>query len=50
MYIITVSNICQYENGRCTGDQLCLPDGLGGRTCACADNADGPCTDSRYSQ
>ncbi|XP_031781812.1 nidogen isoform X2 [Nasonia vitripennis] len=44
------SNICQYENGRCTEEQLCLPDGQGGRTCSCADNAVGPCTDSRYSK
>ncbi|XP_076672085.1 nidogen isoform X2 [Andrena cerasifolii] len=41
-----VSNVCQYENGRCSKDQLCLPDGQGGRTCACADDATGPCTDS----
>ncbi|KAK0096570.1 hypothetical protein PV326_005114 [Microctonus aethiopoides] len=44
-----VSNVCQYENGRCHKDQLCLPDGQGGRTCACADNNAGPCTESRYS-
>ncbi|KAG7213656.1 hypothetical protein KM043_002901 [Ampulex compressa] len=43
-----VTNVCQYENGRCSLDQLCLPDGQGGRTCACADDATGPCTDSRY--
>ncbi|XP_034945839.1 nidogen isoform X2 [Chelonus insularis] len=43
-----ISNMCQYENGRCHKDQLCLPDGQGGRTCACADDATGPCTESRY--
>ncbi|XP_057336522.1 nidogen-like isoform X4 [Microplitis mediator] len=43
-----VSNVCQYENGRCHKDQLCLPDGQGGRTCACADDSTGPCTESRY--
>ncbi|XP_043266975.1 nidogen isoform X2 [Venturia canescens] len=43
-----VSNVCQYENGRCHKDQLCLPDGLGGRTCACPDDSKGPCTESRY--
>ncbi|XP_076174255.1 nidogen isoform X2 [Ptiloglossa arizonensis] len=41
-----VTNVCQYENGRCNKDQLCLPDGQGGRTCVCADDASGPCTDS----
>ncbi|XP_076650087.1 nidogen isoform X4 [Halictus rubicundus] len=41
-----VTNACKYENGRCTKEQLCLPDGQGGRTCACADDASGPCTDS----
>ncbi|XP_043265975.1 nidogen isoform X2 [Colletes gigas] len=41
-----VTNACQYENGKCNKDQLCLPDGQGGRTCACADDATGPCTDS----
>ncbi|XP_076380706.1 nidogen isoform X4 [Megalopta genalis] len=40
-----VTNACKYENGRCNKDQLCLPDGQGGRTCACADDAAG-CTDS----
>ncbi|EZA61094.1 nidogen-2 isoform X1 [Ooceraea biroi] len=43
-----VTNVCQYDNGRCNKDQLCLPDGQGGRTCACADDATGPCTDYRY--
>ncbi|XP_014478375.1 PREDICTED: nidogen-2 isoform X2 [Dinoponera quadriceps] len=43
-----VNNVCQYDNGRCSKDQLCLPDGQGGRTCACADDAKGPCTDSHY--
>ncbi|XP_025991116.1 nidogen isoform X2 [Solenopsis invicta] len=43
-----VTNVCQYDNGRCNKNQLCLPDGQGGRTCACADDAQGPCTDSRY--
>ncbi|XP_063989907.1 nidogen isoform X2 [Diachasmimorpha longicaudata] len=42
-----LSNVCQYENGRCHKDQLCLPDGRGGRTCACADSTTGPCTESR---
>ncbi|XP_012137362.2 nidogen isoform X2 [Megachile rotundata] len=41
-----VTNVCQYENGRCSTDQLCLPDGQGGRTCVCADDATGPCTDA----
>ncbi|XP_024891203.1 nidogen-2 isoform X4 [Temnothorax curvispinosus] len=43
-----VTNVCQYDNGRCNKNQLCLPDGQGGRTCACADDAKGLCTDSRY--
>ncbi|XP_011690826.1 PREDICTED: nidogen-2 isoform X2 [Wasmannia auropunctata] len=43
-----VTNVCQYDNGRCNKNQLCLPDGQGGRTCACADDATGPCADSRY--
>ncbi|XP_076239485.1 nidogen isoform X2 [Calliopsis andreniformis] len=42
-----VTNVCQFENGRCNKDQLCLPDGQGGRTCVCADDSTGPCTDSR---
>ncbi|CAK9821012.1 Ndg [Anthophora plagiata] len=42
-----VTNVCQYENGRCNEEQLCLPDGHGGRSCVCADDAIGPCTDSR---
>ncbi|XP_017878833.1 nidogen-1 isoform X2 [Ceratina calcarata] len=41
-----VSNVCQYENGRCSKDQLCLPNGEGGRSCVCADDASGPCTDT----
>ncbi|XP_015172869.1 PREDICTED: nidogen-2 isoform X3 [Polistes dominula] len=44
-----VTNVCQYANGRCNKDQLCLPDGQGGRTCACADDATEPCTDSNNS-
>lgn len=44
-----LSNVCQYDNGRCHKDQLCLPDGQGGRTCACPDNNPGPCTESRNS-
>nr|XP_050849041.1 nidogen-like isoform X3 [Vespula vulgaris] len=43
-----VTNVCQYENGMCNKDQLCLPDGQGGRTCACADDATGPCMDTNY--
>lgn len=43
-----ITNVCQYDNGRCNKDQLCLPDGQGGRTCACADDAKESCTDSRY--
>ncbi|XP_072765184.1 nidogen isoform X3 [Anoplolepis gracilipes] len=43
-----ITNVCQYENGRCNKDQLCLPDGQGGRTCACADDVKESCTDSRY--
>ncbi|XP_018054137.1 PREDICTED: nidogen-2 isoform X4 [Atta colombica] len=43
-----VTNVCQYDNGRCNKNQLCLPDGQGGRTCACADDVTGSCTDSRY--
>ncbi|XP_017793749.1 PREDICTED: nidogen-2 [Habropoda laboriosa] len=42
-----VTNVCQFENGRCNEEQLCLPDGHGGRSCVCADDATGPCTDSR---
>ncbi|XP_051169856.1 nidogen isoform X3 [Leptopilina boulardi] len=45
-----VSNVCQYENGRCSKEQICLPDGHGGRSCVCADNAVGICTDSRHHQ
>ncbi|XP_015604569.1 nidogen-2 isoform X3 [Cephus cinctus] len=41
-----VSNVCQYQDGGCNKEQLCLPDGKGGRTCACADDASGPCQDS----
>ncbi|XP_029175625.1 nidogen-2 isoform X4 [Nylanderia fulva] len=43
-----ITNVCQYDNGRCNKDQLCLPDGQGGRTCACADDAKETCTESRY--
>ncbi|XP_047530090.1 nidogen [Vanessa atalanta] len=32
------SNICQYRNGQCDPNQICLPDGKGGRTCAAGDN------------
>ncbi|XP_060821543.1 nidogen-like isoform X2 [Bombus pascuorum] len=42
-----VTNACQFENGRCNKDQLCLPNGQSGRTCACADDATGPCTDTQ---
>ncbi|XP_046738745.1 nidogen isoform X3 [Diprion similis] len=49
-YCPRVSNVCQYEFGRCNSDQLCLPDGEGGRTCACADNASSPCTDEYQSR
>ncbi|XP_046419384.1 nidogen isoform X1 [Neodiprion fabricii] len=49
-YCPRVSNVCQYEFGRCNSEQLCLPDGEGGRTCACADNASGPCTDEYQSR
>ncbi|XP_012343370.1 nidogen isoform X2 [Apis florea] len=41
-----VTNACQFENGRCSKDQLCLPNGQSGRSCVCADDADGPCTDN----
>lgn len=43
---VTVTNACQFENGRCSKDQLCLPNGQSGRSCVCADDADGPCTDN----
>ncbi|XP_017755219.1 PREDICTED: nidogen-2 isoform X2 [Eufriesea mexicana] len=42
-----VTNACQFENGRCNKDQLCLPNGQSGRTCVCADDATGPCTDTQ---
>lgn len=41
-----VTNACQFEGGRCSKDQLCLPNGQNGRSCVCADDADGPCTDN----
>ncbi|XP_031368253.1 nidogen isoform X4 [Apis dorsata] len=41
-----VTNACQFESGRCSKDQLCLPNGQNGRSCVCADDADGPCTDN----
>ncbi|XP_047508934.1 nidogen [Pieris napi] len=28
-----LSNVCQYRNGNCDSDQICLPNGQGGRTC-----------------
>ncbi|KAK9309648.1 hypothetical protein QLX08_000853 [Tetragonisca angustula] len=43
-----VTNACQFENGRCDKDQLCLPNGQNGRTCVCADDATEPCTDTQY--
>lgn len=43
---VIVTNVCQFENGRCNKDQLCLPDGQGGRSCVCADDATGPCEDT----
>ncbi|XP_043521390.1 nidogen isoform X4 [Frieseomelitta varia] len=42
-----VTNACQFENGRCNKDQLCLPNGQNGRTCVCADDATEPCTDTQ---
>lgn len=30
-------SVCAYRNGGCGADQLCLPDGNNGRTCADAD-------------
>lgn len=27
-------SVCQLERGNCAPDELCLPDGAGGRTCA----------------
>lgn len=41
-----VTNACQFEGGRCSKNQLCLPNGQNGRSCVCADDADGPCTDN----
>ncbi|XP_076766279.1 nidogen [Xylocopa sonorina] len=41
-----VTNVCQVENGRCNKEQLCLPNGQGGRSCLCADDAVQPCTDA----
>ncbi|XP_068632401.1 nidogen [Battus philenor] len=32
------TNVCQYRNGNCGADQLCLPDGRGGRSCVNGDN------------
>ncbi|CAG9113923.1 unnamed protein product [Plutella xylostella] len=29
----TASNVCQYRNGNCEYNELCLPDGNGSRTC-----------------
>ncbi|CAG5058827.1 unnamed protein product [Parnassius apollo] len=34
----THTNVCQYRNGNCSANQLCLPDGRGGRTCVDGDN------------
>ncbi|XP_013179565.1 PREDICTED: nidogen-1 [Papilio xuthus] len=33
----THTNVCQYRNGNCGPEQLCLPDGRGGRTCVDGD-------------
>lgn len=30
-------NMCQYRNGNCEPDRLCLPDGRGSRSCAPAE-------------
>lgn len=46
LFSATVTNACQFEGGRCSKDQLCLPNGQNGRSCVCADDADGPCTDN----
>lgn len=37
---LLVSNVCQIERGNCPETHLCLPNGRGGRTCACPDSED----------
>lgn len=34
---LSVSNVCQFQSGACGEGHLCLPNGIGGRSCVCAD-------------
>ncbi|XP_064121495.1 nidogen-like isoform X2 [Macrobrachium nipponense] len=48
-----VANVCGADGGNCPESHLCLPNGRGGRTCACTDDAlenkeEGPCNDYNY--
>ncbi|KAK3852669.1 hypothetical protein Pcinc_040754 [Petrolisthes cinctipes] len=45
-----VSNVCGVSDGGCPPSHLCLPNGRGGRTCACSDEEllDGSCSDISY--
>lgn len=33
-----LSNVCQFQSGACGEGHLCLPNGIGGRSCICADS------------
>ncbi|KAK7069005.1 Calcium ion binding [Halocaridina rubra] len=47
-----VSNVCGGDAGNCPETHLCLPNGRGGRTCACTNEAledeETPCSDYNY--
>jgi hypothetical protein len=38
MLSVSVSNACQFQSGACGEGYLCLPNGVGGRSCVCGDS------------
>ncbi|CAL4125388.1 unnamed protein product, partial [Meganyctiphanes norvegica] len=42
-----VSNVCAVQRGNCPSSHICLPNGRGGRTCACPQDKE-DCTDINY--
>jgi len=37
LFSFSVSNACQFQSGACGEGHLCLPNGIGSRSCVCAD-------------
>lgn len=38
MLSVSVSNACQFQSGACGEGYLCLPNGVGGRSCVCGES------------